>query len=816
MDNVWVDVRGALRTLRRDRSYAAAVIATLALTLGASTAVFSIVNGVLLRPLAYQDASRLVSVREVLPAAKRYPTLPANARHFEEWRRQATTFASIARIEWRTTNLTGAGDPAQIPIVRASGTLFDVLQLPVAIGRPLSAADEQTDRPAVTVISERLWEDRLGRDPQVIGRGLILGGTQYTVVGVLPAGTELPTFDVLGDSASLSSAFAAVVPFRLNLANIGWMGTFNYPVIARLKPGSTLDQARAELNVIQRSVADIATRETHEPTELRGWIAPLEEAIVGRVRLGLLLLLGAIGAVVLIACANLANLSLTRTLAHLRDAAVRSALGASRGRLVGAVVVEQLLLAGVGSALGVLVARAGLNVFVKTAPIGLPRVNEVAIDLRVLGFAAAMAIVAGLSVALLPAWRIGRSDVQQTLRAGGHGTTDRGGLRLRATLLAMQVALSVTLLVVTGLFVSSFMQLIRVDPGFSADRVIAVEIAPVASRYPDTKERAALYDRILAGARDLTGISAAAWTSALPLTGETWVDLIAKIGDTRPSSQKPSANYRFIGPEYFRTLSMPLTRGRSIDERDRSHAVTAAVISARAAQAVWPGEDPLGRQFTRGNPDDHFEVVGVVADGHPTTLEAEPPLMVYVPYWRNNEGKSVLLALTRGDAAAVAGDLRRVIRAIDPEIAIAEVSPLHRSVDRALENRRYQMRLFTAFGAVALLITTVGVYATTAYGVSRRRREMNIRVALGARASQAVALVLRQSAASLLAGVAAGCAGALALGNLIGHLLFHVRASDPLVIASVVALVGAIGALASATAAHQGLRINPVEALKEE
>src|SRR6185295_15854928 len=235
--------------------------------------------------------------------------------------------------------------------------------------------------------------------------------------------------------------------------------------------------------------------------------------------------------------------------------------------------------------------------------------------------------------------------VQATLRGGGHGATDRGGLRVRSTLLAVQVALSVTLLVVTGLFITSFVQLLRVDPGFSPERVTAVEIAPIANRYPDEKARAALYDRILASARDLPGITSAAWTSALPLTGETWVDLIARIGDIRPSSQKASANYRFIGPDYFRTLSMPLTRGRSIDERDRSHAVTAAVISERAAQAVWPGEDPLGRQFTRGNPDDHFEVVGVVADGHPTTLEAEPPLMVYVPYWRNNEGKSVLLAL---------------------------------------------------------------------------------------------------------------------------------------------------------------------------
>jgi predicted permease len=812
-----LDVRDTLRAVRREPAYAAAVIATLALTLGASTAVFSIVNGVVLRPLAYREAQRLVSIREVVPRiAGRYATHPVNARHFEEWRRQATAFASIAQVEWRTTNLTGAGEPAQVVVVRASGTVFDVLQMPVALGRPLTRDDERPDHPPVAVISQRLWEDRLGRDPKVVGRGLILGGTQYTVVGVLEPRSELPTFDLLSESASLSPKFDLVVPFRLNFANIGWMGQFNYAAVARLKAGVTLDQARAELDVIQQSVAQIATRETHEPIALRGWIMPLEESIVGRARLGLLLLLGAIGGVVLIACANLANLSLTRALGRMREAAVRSALGASRARLVGGVVLEQLVLAATGGALGVLIARQGLNLFVKTAPIDLPRVNEVVIDGRVLGFAALVAIAAGLSVALLPAWRMGRGDVQATLRGGGHGATDRGGLRVRATLLGVQVALSVTLLVVTGLFITSFVQLLRVDPGFSPERVTAVEIAPIASRYPNEKARAALYDRILAAARDLPGITSAAWTSALPLTGETWVDLIARIGDTRPSSQKPNANYRFIGPDYFRTLSMPIAKGRAIDERDRTRAVVPAVISARAAQTLWPGEDPLGQPFARGDPSQHFEVVGIVADGHPTALEAESPLMVYVPYWFNNEGKSVLMVRTPGDATAVAGELRRVIHAVDPEIAIADVSPLRQVVDKALAGRRYQMWLFTAFGAVALVIATVGVYATTAYGVSRRRREMNIRAALGARASQVVGLVLRQSLTPLFAGIAAGCAGALAIGTVVASLLFKVRAADPFVLATVVALVGAVGVVASATAARQGMRVDPAAALRDE
>ncbi|HWF86854.1 MAG TPA: ABC transporter permease [Vicinamibacterales bacterium] len=818
MSELFFEFGDAFRGFRRDRLYAVAVIGTLALTLGASTAVFSIFNGVLLQPLAYREAQRLVSIREINPAAAdRYPTLPVSPRHFEEWRHRATSFSAMVELDWRTTNLTGAGDPAQIVVLRTSGALFDVFGTHVAIGRGLTLDDERADRPEVAVVTDRLWRERLGRDPAVLGRNLTLGGRPYTIVGVLPAGYELPTFDVLSDTGSLTSKLDAIVPMRLDLTKYDWMGEFNFPVVARLTPGVSLEQARAEMNVVQHAVAQIAERETHESVALRADVTPLDESIVGRARLGLVLLLGAIGAVVLIACSNLANLSLTRTLGRMRDAAVRSALGASRARLVRQVVFEQLVLASAGGALGMLVAREALNLFVRTAPIDLPRASDVVIDGRVLAFAAAVAIVAGLAVALLPAWRLGRGDVQATLRGGGHGTTDRGGFRMRAALVGLQVGLSVTLLVVTGLFVTSFVRLLGIDPGFSTDRVVTVEVSPMATRYADARARAGLYDRILDRARRLPGITSLAWTSALPLTGETWVDVIQRPdGMATPSQHSPIANYRFVGPDYFRTLSMPILEGRSIEDRDRRGAATPAVISSRAAETLWPGRDPVGHQFSRGNPDEHFLVVGIVADGHATQIDAVSPLMVYVPYWYNNEGKSVLVAHTTGDATAVVSELRQAIRDVDPETAIADSSPLQHVVDKSLEGRRYQMWLFVAFGAIALLIATVGVYATTAYGVSRRRREMNIRVALGARVSQVFGLVLRQSATPVAVGLAAGCAGALAIGTLVASLLYQVRASDPFVITAVVALVGAVGLLASAMAARQGLRINPAAALRDE
>lgn len=811
------DLRLAFRAIRHDLLYAAAVVGTLALTLGASTAVFSIVNGVLLRPLPYAAPEQLVSIREVIPQwSDRYPTLPANARHFDFWRERAAAFESMAAMDWRTMNLAAAGEPFQATVLRTSGTLFDVLRAPVVLGRPLNRSDEQPDQPRVVVISDELWAERFGRSRDVIGRSLTLGGTEYTIVGVLPPRFDVPVFDVLNQSASLRSNFSAIIPFRLNVANIGWMGTFNYAVIARVKRGISIDQARAELDVLQQSILAIARKEAPDAPELRSQVTALNEAIVGRARLGLLLLLGAVAGVVLIACANLANLSLTRMLGRLRDAAIQTALGASRMRLIRIVLMEQLALASIGGVLGVVVARAALDLFVTTAPIDLPRVREVAIDRRVLGFAAAAAVFAGLVVSLLPAWRMSGGNLLTVLRAGGHGGTDRGGVRARAALLVLQVALSVTLLVVTGLFVTSLLRLLAVDPGFSAGGVVTVEISPLTTRYPDTNARAALYDRIADRARQLPGVTSVAWTSALPLTGETWVDAVARPGDPRPPSQMPSANYRFVGPDYLRALSMPLLKGRSFEERDRTNAVTPAVISARTAETLWQHDDPIGKQFKRAHSDTRFEVVGVVADGRSTALDTPSPLMIYVPYWYNTEGKSLLVARTAGDTAATIRALRATVRAVDPEIAIGEALPLDAVVDAALAGRRYQAALFVAFGIVALTIATGGVYATTAYGVSRRRREMNIRVALGARELQVFTLMVRQSTAPVFAGIVLGCAGALAAGTVVRSVLFEVEPGNASVLGMVVILVGVVGVMASVAAARRGVRLDPVAALREE
>jgi putative ABC transport system permease protein len=816
MPDLLLDLRDAWRTLRRDRLYAAAIVGTLALTLGAATAVFSIVNGILLRPLGYPDPDALVSIREILPGiAHRYPTLAVTPRHFDVWRTRATSFTAMAQMDWRTATLTGAGDAAQVRVLRTSGTLFDVLQAPVALGRGLTLADEHPDRPRVTVISDTLWRERLGSDPGVLGRTLTLGGTDYLVVGVLPRGYALPVLQTMAASGTMSTRVDAVVPFRITLSNFDWMGQFNYGVVARLKRGVTLAQARAEMDVLQAAVAEIARGETKEQTELRGWVMPLQDTIVGSSARGLVMLLGAVAAVLLMACANLANLTMTRAAARMRDAAVRGALGAARWRLVRAALVEQLVLAAIGTVAGIGVAALCLRVFVTTAPVALPRVQDVAIDGRVLAFAAFAGLVAALTVSLLPALKVGRGSLESVLRAGGRGS-DHGGRRVRAALLTTQVALSVMLLAVSGLFVSSLMRLLRVDAGFAPEGAVTIEIAPVSSRYPDVAARAALYDRIFDRVREIPGVTSAAWTSALPLTGETWVDVIARPDRAASRRAAPSANYRFVGPEYFRAIGMPILRGRSIEPLDRAASTTPAVISSRAAGSLWPNEDAIGREFTRSDPAVRYRVVGIVTDGHVTALEAESPLMVYLPYWAMNEGRSVLVVRAQGDTTGLVARARQAIREIDPDVAIAGIAPLQQVVETAVEGRRYQASLFTAFGGAALLIAILGVYATTAYGVARRKREINIRVALGARSAQVFGLVLRQSVAAIAAGLAVGVAGALGISRAIASLLFEVRPRDPMVLIAVIAVVAIAGALAALGAARANVRLDPAAALRDE
>jgi predicted permease len=482
-------------------------------------------------------------------------------------------------------------------------------------------------------------------------------------------------------------------------------------------------------------------------------------------------------------------------------------------------VAEQLVLSTVGGALGLAVAWAALRVFVRTAPLDLPRVSDVALDARVLAFAAATAVLTGIFVAVLPAWRTAGRDVEPSLRAGALSTTgDRGGMRTRGALLALQVALSLTLLVVTALLGASFRRLLTIDRGFVSDRVLIVPISMPASRYATNEARLAVYDRLLASIAPLPGVQSATTVSSTPLSGASQVNGIAPEGSTTPRGELPPANFRYVAPDFFRTLGIRIVRGRAFREGEgRRTGTMPALISASTAQRLWPGEDAIGKRFSRGIPDEAgFEVVGIVADARITSLHEAPPLMVYLPYWWRSRPTTTVAIKSAADPAALTSSVRRVVRDLDPDIAVGDARTLDGVVDASVAGRRYQMQLFVAFGAVALFIAALGVYAVTSYGVSRRRREMNIRVALGAARSQVVAMILRQGTTPIAIGVVVGIGGSLAVGRVVASLLFGVDARDPLVIGAVVLTVAMVGVATCALAARQGLRIDPASALREE
>jgi predicted permease len=810
---MFFDVRDALRGLRRDRAYAAAVVLTLALTIGGSTAVFSIVDGVLLKPLGYPEAHRLVTIQEGWNELRLLSSgIEVNEQHFEYWRGRATTFESMAQYIVLPANLTGAGDATQIPVGRVSGSFFDVLRVQAARGRVLNPSDEPSGRPEVAVISDAGWRQRFASDPAIVGRSIVLDGKPRIIVGVLGPEFRLPT-------ERLVSSGEAFVPIHMDAERVGWVGDHNNEAFGRLRDGVSLEQARAELDLLQRRVSEIATHEAKEPVSLTSVVRPLSETVVGRSRRGLLLLLGAIGAVLLIACANLANLSLTRATGRLRDAAIRSAIGASRSRLIVRAMVEQVALSLSGGAFGLAVAWAALRVFVRTAPIDLPRVNEVAIDGRVMAFAAAVSAIAGIAVSALPAWRQSRVDVERTLRAGALTTTsDRGGIRARGALLALQIALSLALLVVTGLLAGSLVRVMNVDRGFAAERVLLVPVSLPANRYPTEISLVAAYDRLLPTVRALPGVASASVISASPLSGSGQVNSVVPAGSTRPRSEQPSANYRFVGPEFFQTMGIAVLRGRTFTDAERPPAhMMPALISDRTAQRLWPDQDALGKQFSRAIPGEAgFEVVGIVADAKLTSLERTPPLMVYLPYWWRSRMTTQLVVKTAGDPAATMPAVRRAVSGVDEEIAIGNARPLEQLVGTSMAGRRYQVQLFVAFGVVALFIAALGVYAVTAYGVSQRRRELNIRAALGAQPGQVLGMVARQSGGPIVAGLAAGVIGAVGLSRVVASLLFEVQARDPRILAAITLMVGAIAALATFVAARQGLTYDPASALRED
>ena len=818
MEMLLADLRQSLRSLRRAPGFAIAAIGILALGIAANTAVFSVADAVLFRPLPYDHPEQLVLLNEVIPRFSHlYPALPVNAKHFFEWKARTRSFADMAIMRNGGVNLTGNnGPPEHMAIESVSANTLPLLGAQLLLGRNFRADEDRPNNNRVVILTEHLWRRRFHADPGILNQAILLDDVPNQVIGVLPASFRFPRPDTISVLGSAGLPIQLFKPIAFNHTQLGTNGDYNYTVIARLQGGVSRNQALAELNALQSAlIREFGLGDF----EVRAAVTPMHEQVVSGSRRGLLVLLASIAAVLLIVCVNIGNLMLARTTARAREMAVRAALGAGSWRIIRQILTESLAISFAGGLLGLGLAYAAVRVLVAAAPIDIPRLDEVQLNAHVFLFALAVSAVAGFLFGIVPSWRAGQAEPQHALSSGGRSSTQGlHGLRISELLISAEVALSAALLVAASLLVGSLFRILSIDQGFRADKVLTAKLNLSSAKYREDTQRVALIDRLLASLQALPGVRSVGSISALPLQGETWVDMITREDDHRPTFQRPVANYRVVSPDYFAAMGIPILQGRSFDPADRDRDVQ--IVSARTAARIWPGENPIGKRMRRGNDDEPFaEVVGVVGDTRPAMV-GEPPLMVYRSYWKTRNAGTTkdfsVVIRTSQAPASLASAVRQTIWAIDSELPVPEMQTMQQVIDASVAQRRFQTMLLGGFALAALLLAVIGIYGVISYSVNRRRNEIGIRIALGAHARDVSAMVLCQGMRPVAIGLLVGLTAALALGRVLGALLYEIHASNPIVLATVAAVLTAAAALACYIPARRATAVDPATVLRYE
>jgi predicted permease len=816
LDNLRNDLRDALRALRKRPGFSAVVILTLALGIGANTAIFSVVNRVLLQPLDFPDSQQLYLVHEIVPQwVKSYPLLEVNFPAYLNWRENVHSFDALAITQNTSMTLTGAGEPEQISGIRASASLLGVLGTRPAIGRPFTPAEDETGHGLVVILTDNFWRQHFQADPGILGRSITLDGASYSVAGVLPRDFHFP-----GAVNGLSQSAQFIVPLNgQKWYEQGLIGDFDFAAIARLKNGVPPQQAVAELNVVQAAIAKAAGG----PLELRAAMVPLQNEVVGGARSGLLLLLAGVAAVLVMICVNVANLLLTRVPGRMREAGIRKALGATDSRLLQHSLIENLLLGLLGGGLGVLLAGISSQWISQLAPLHLPRMSEIRVDGWALAFALLVSIFTAVLFGSLPALLLSRASVNETLVSSGKGATrSRRSRRVQGSLVVLQVATCTLLLVTAGLLGRSVLRLLDQDPGFNVDQVLAADVFLPSATYPQPAARETFYRRVLEELRALPGARSVAWVHILPLEGGGSHSGINLLGEQRlPAEQQPAADFRAISPEYFQAMGIPLLRGRLFNEQDRGK--PRLIISQSLAQRLWPGKDPIGQQcmaFWGGLQKQPSEVIGVVGDIR-QRLDRPPVNIVYVPdsYGQPTPGvpsSAAFVIRSDGNPSSLAPSVYHVIRSAGPDVPIIALQPMSTLVARNVEDRRFQMLLTVVFALSALVLAALGIFGVVAYSVEQRRREFGIRTALGAQPADLLRMVMRQGMAPVLLGLGAGVVASLAGGSLLQSFVFGLSPRDSLTLAGVSVLVALVAAVACFVPARHGMRADPMVALRYE
>jgi predicted permease len=809
---MWKDIRYSVRMLAKHPGFTLVAVIALALGIGANTAIFSVVNAVLLKPLPYKNPERLVMLWEQHPQSGR---MGASGLNFLEWRKESRSFEDITVFTNTSFDLTGLDIAERIEGTQASTSFFNVLGGEAMLGRTFQAGDDTAGAQRVVVVSHGFWQSRLGGDAGVIGKEIRLNDESRTIIGVMP-----PDFGNRVDTWVWT-------PLITDPEHIG-VGGRSLSAVARLKPEVTLAQAQSEMSGIAARLAEV------RPEFNREWtvsLVPLHEQVTGDVRLILLVLSGAVGLVLLIACANVANLLLVSAARREHEMAIRTALGATRARLVRQLLTESMLLALAGGALGLLMAMWGVDLLLGLAPGGIPRVREIGIDSQVLGFTLLVSLVTGVMFGLAPAWQSSRGDLSVALKGVGKSSSvSFGRNRLRGTLVIVEVALAVVLLVGAGLLMRSFVRLTEVDPGFGAGNVLLLDIPLSATRYKEDHQVVRFYEEMFRRVRGLPGVEAAGTTHSLPLGGSdsNRPFVIADVPTPEPGKE-PGASYRVISPEYFRALGIPVLRGTDFKETDNAGAPGVVIINQTLARRFWKDEDPIGkrlRQGAVGGESPWLTIIGIVGDVRHTGLDREPKPEMYFSYAQaatqnsnsiaGNRRRITLAVRVNGNPANFADAVRGEIAAIDKNQPVTSIRTLDETVARSVTPQRFNALLLGIFACLAVLLAMIGVYGVMSFAVTGRTREIGIRMALGARGADVVRMIVGQGMLLVVLGVVIGLAASFALTRLIANLLYGTSATDPVVFIAIPALLSLVALVACYIPARRATKIDPMIALRYE
>ena len=807
------DAKYSMRMLASNRSFTLLAVLTLALGIGANTAMFSIVDGVLLRPLSFKDPGRLYTLWE-RNLKMGYEQNPPAAANFRDWRDRNTVFEQMAAFDaFRTFNLAGSGNPERVDGTAVSPGLFELLAVEPSLGRAFSSGEDQLGRDRVVMLSHGLWQRRFNGDPSMVGKSVMIDGRSCTVIGVMPAGFQFP-----GDTGTVLNIFTAPpaqlwVPLALTPDAWSARSAHYLQVIGRLKPGVTAGQSQAEMNSIEQQLVREYPRE-YIGSDVK--LVPLHAQVVGSFRSALLVLFGAVGFVLLIGCANVANLVLARATSRQKEVAIRSALGASRIRLIRQFVTESLVLALAGGALGVLIATWGISLLKLILPDNFPRTSDIHLNGPVLIFTVFASVATGLIFGLAPAFQASRTHLIESLKEGERGTEGFRRNRLRSTLVVSEVALALILLIGTGLMLRSFVHLQEVDPGFKPDHLLTMEISLPEARYADP-QKATFFAQLLEGVRALPGVQTAGAIGHLPLAGD--IESYAMQVEGRPPLPNEYANpeCHVVEPGYFEAMKIRLVAGRYFDARDGAQSPHVLIINEAVARNVFRNENPIGKRLQMGFNRFSGEIVGVVGNTKDLTLDLASSEAVYAayrqaPYW----GTMVLTIRTTSDALSLSGAVRELVRGIDRDQPVSKTRTMDEVMQASVAAPRFRTLLLGLFGLAALSLGALGIYGVMSYSVSQRTREIGIRLALGAARPQVIKLVLKQGLVLTLAGIGMGLLGALGLTRLLSSMLYEVRPTDAFTFTAVSLVLTVIALLANYLPARRATKVDPMVALRYE